>query len=375
MTRPARTRQTRHAGDVHFTVTSAPEDAPALASYFDDYLTGPPGELDLPNYQLDIRTETTPSPAAGTHLTSGAATPIEPIPGVVLLQHTTPAGWRRYTLTHDAVENAPGAWTAAIQGRVIDLSCRQPQTAPRYALRIIREVMMRSYENAGGVIFHAAGVDLGGDAVMICGTGGAGKTTTMTAILRRAGSNGALLSNDRLTVHGTDRIVAVPLPVRAARGTIDAFPELHAAATPVNLADLPPEFGTQIKAAFPARRYAAAFGADLSPGARLAAVLVCSFTDDARPAHARRLGREQARAALAQACFTPRDEFWRPWLLPRHHSDAVLAESAAHTCARIAATVPCIRVRFGVRNPLDHLDRLLGTALADLTPNMTGGQP
>src|SRR5436190_23452734 len=85
--------------------------------------------------------------------------------------------------------------------------------------------MLRTYEDKGRVIFHAAGVDVGGVGVMICGPRGAGKTTTTAALLRSTGAS--LLSNDRLIAHRGDRLVAVPLPVPTARGTIEAFPELE----------------------------------------------------------------------------------------------------------------------------------------------------
>lgn len=214
---------------------------------------------------------------------------IEPIPGVVLIEAATMDGRRCYILDRDTVDYAPAAWAAVIDGRRIDLHCPDATAAPRYTLRLVREVMLRTYENAGGIVFHAAAVEFGGKAVMVCGRGTAGKTTAMTALLRRFRDNAALLSNDRVIFYGVDQLVAVPLPVRAARGTIEEFGELTRAAADAARArlqqstvdDLPADFGTPVKLAFPARSYADAFGARLSATARLSTP--CSPTPLSRP--------------------------------------------------------------------------------------------
>jgi hypothetical protein len=97
----------------------------------------------------------------------------------------------------DSVERQAGAYAVAAQERHIDLFLHSGTARPhRYPIRFMREAMLRTYEDAGGVIFHAAGVDAGGAGVMVNGRRGAGKTTITAALLRSGGA--ALLSNDRL---------------------------------------------------------------------------------------------------------------------------------------------------------------------------------
>ena len=113
------------------------------------------------------------------------------------------------------------------RGDRVDLHVADPARGPRHVLRVIRELMLRAYEDAGAVVFHAAGVDVDGGTVMICGPRGAGKTTAAAALLHQFGPRARLLSNDRLLACDGHQVVAVPLPVPVARGTLDAFPALQ----------------------------------------------------------------------------------------------------------------------------------------------------
>lgn len=175
---------------------------------------------------------------------------------------------------------------------------------------------------------------------MICGPGGAGKTTTLAALLMAADGRVQLLSNDRLIVQERG-VVAVPLPVRQARGTLNAFPELHTACIPAPVRTLPSVFGTISKVALPARTFADALGSRLDASGHLRALTIPRLKDDTQLPYAERLSSGEARQALRQACFTPLDEFWSPWLVPRTRSEAALAALAEAARTRLAAELPC----------------------------------
>jgi hypothetical protein len=204
---------------------------------------------------------------------------------------------------------------------------------------------------------------------MTCGPRGAGKTTAAAALLERFGPRARLLSNDRLLACGDRQVVAVPLPVPVAGGTLDAFPALRAAvpeavrARPGEpaTAALPREFGTDSKIAFPARTFAGAFHAGLAASSRLTAIVIPSLSDSSAPVAIRRVGSAEASAALTACCFTPKDEFWRPWLIGRARPDAELSADAARRCREIAASVPCVTVSFGVRGCLVSFGQALAT--------------
>jgi hypothetical protein len=345
------------AGDLPVAVTAP--DPGHVAEYLSGYLASPAAGPALPPRHLTLHTGQEALRRAAAEFTAGPVTRIEPVPGVTLTEAALPGGGRGYTVAADHLEGAPGTWaaSAAADGRVT-LYTSSHAKGPRHVLRIIREIMMRAHEDAGAVVFHAAGVTVPAGTVMICGPRSAGKTTTAAAVLAAHGPRASLLSNDRLLVAGR-RVIAVPLPVPVARGTLDAFPALAAAAGEAARArpgepsprDLPAGFGSPRKTAFPSRVFAAAFGAGLAPDGHLAAVIVPALSDTSDPVTTRRLSPGEAASVLARCCCTPADEFWRPWLAPRARPDADLAAAAAARCRDLAAAVPFTAVTYGVRGP------------------------
>jgi hypothetical protein len=355
------------AGDLAATLT-APGQRQA-ADYLSGYLAGPVGTHDLPRYQVSLHAGREDLARASARPAGAPVTLVEPVPGVVLAASTGADGSRVFTVAADRLENAPGTWAASICGDRVDLHVADPARGPRHVLRVIRELMLRAYEDAGAVVLHAAGVEVDGGTVMICGPRGAGKTTAAAALLHQFGSRARLLSNDRLLACGGQQVVAVPLPVPVARGTLGAFPALGAAVPAVRrarpgepaLAALPREFGTAGKIAFPARDFAAAFGAALAASSQVTAIIIPSLTDTADPPVIRHASPAEAQAALSACCFTPADEFWRPWLVARARPDADLAAGAARRCRQLAASVPCVFVSSGARGPLEGFAEALAT--------------
>lgn len=354
-----------HAGDVAFAVTAPSRWLPIQREYLSGFVTTPPGELDLGGFSIQVHTDETEFRQIVTTVTSSPVIcQVEPVPGLVMLEAQQPAGRRCYVIATDDVEHQTGAYAVAAQEQHIDLFAHSGTSRPhRYPIRLMREAMLRTYEDAGGVIFHAAGVDAGGAGIMVTGRRGAGKTTITAALLCSVGM--ALLSNDRLIAHHGKHLVAVPLPVPAARGTIEAFPELkHAAesrmAEAAELARMPAEFGTTVKHAFTARQFAQAFNAGLVPKSMLRLVVVPDLTDTSEPVRVRHLSAAQARQVIMENCFTPQDEFWiQPWLVPRQKPDELLQDQANAAVGHIAATTTCVEVGFGVRAPVSGLVRTL----------------
>lgn len=358
-----------HAGDVAFAITAPTEWLSDQREYLSGFLTTPPGELDLGAFSIRVHSDDTAfRQIVRTIANSPVTSHVAPVPGLVMLESVQPASRRCYVIAVDGLEHQAGAYAATAQGRHIDLFTHSGTTRPhRYPIRLMREAMLRTYEDTGGVVFHAAGVDAGGAGVMVCGPRGAGKTTITAALLRSTGA--ALLSNDRLIAHHGDHLVAVPLPVPTGRGTIEAFPELERSARramteAAELGRMPADFGSTVKYAFTARQFAQALRADLVSASVLRLVVVPRLTDTREPARVRHLSAAQARQVIAENCFTPRDEFWvRPWLIPRQREDDLLHRQANAATQRVTA-VPCVEVSFGVRNPITELvhtlDKVIG---------------
>jgi hypothetical protein len=366
-------RWTCHAGDLTFHLTAPEPWAATQRAYLAGYLPGRPGDReDLGAYRLDIRLDDAGRQHMVRDITQVVGQRlIEIVPGVVLREAHGSDGLRCYAVASDALETQAPPYAVSIRGNHITLHAdpSAPQ-AQRYPLRLMREAMIRAYENTGAVLFHAAGADLNGHAVMVCGPRSAGKTTTLTAVIQA--TRGRLLSNDRLILDHRARLIAVPLPVPVARGTIAATPELSRALNTASrpqpaLHQLPAVFGTAAKAEFSAREYAAALGTGLSAGSWLRVIIAARLTDSREPPLIRQLTPAQARDVLEATCFTPHDEFWRqPWLVPRTRPDAHLRQDASRMAAGIAACAPCFEVRFGVRNPRAGLDGAIASLLAGL---------
>ncbi|WP_039739276.1 phosphoenolpyruvate carboxykinase (ATP) [Saccharomonospora halophila] len=358
---------TSHLGDLTFELSAPVSWAAQQRRYLADYLPGHLGDQNLGAFRLVVQ----PDDARCEEVAWDANRPpvarhLEPVPGVVLTETRTPTGARSYAVAADALEHQTGAYAVRVHGRSIELylhsTARRPHAHP---LRLMREAMLRTYEDHGGVVFHSAGVDIDGHGVMIVGPRSAGKTTLLTCLIRA--TRGTLLSNDRLILDHQRRLVAVPLPVPVARGTVEAVPELADAvpglSRPQRPVDtLPTTFGTTQKVEFSAREYATALGTSLAPGSWLRTIIVPRLTDTAEPATIRTLPPAEARRVLSASCFTPRDEFWRqPWLVPRATPDAALRHHAEPLVRNVADTVPCVEIRFGIRNPLSQLEQLLPT--------------
>jgi hypothetical protein len=362
-----------HLGDLAFHLSAPASWAAAQRGYLAGYLPGRPGDRDdLSAYELDIRLDDAGLRRLNRQpVTAPGCRQLEIVPGVVLREACDEPGLRSYTVLTDGLEGQAGAYAVSIRGRSIVLYLNQNAVrCQSYPLRLMREAMIRTYENIGAAVFHAAGVDLAGYGIMICGPRSSGKTTTLTAMLQRR--QAGLLSNDRLILQHDGRLLAVPLPVPVARGTLDATPELGAALLGSSRPQpsrqrLPAVFGTVTKAELSAREYASALGVRLSPASTLRAILATRLTDTTEPPQVRRLSRDEAQLLLQATCFTPRDEFWlKPWLVPRAKPDHVLSRNASRLIRRAALSVPCFELRYGVRNPRSRLADALTALLEDI---------
>jgi hypothetical protein len=360
VTTPAQSALSFHAGDEPYTLTGPPDWLTAHQRHLHECIPASTPTTTLPRVELEVHLSQQFFDTITQVVNDNPSRPLEPVPGVILHEATPEPGQRWYSIMADSVDHRPGAYTVRVTDRRIDLVIPPGQPEHRYPIRLVREAMIRTHEDAGGTLFHAAGVDLAGTGVMITGPRGAGKTTMTAALLSQ--NRASLLSNDRLIATPDGLLVAVPLPVPTGRGTIEAFAPL-AAAVHGKAATLPPEFGSRLKHVFTARQFATALGATLTARTRPSLIVVPNLTDTTDPVTTRTLNTAQARTILTQNCFTPHDEFWRPWLLPRHTSTADLTAQATSTINRLTADLPCVQVSFGIRNPTNDLT----TALADLT--------
>jgi hypothetical protein len=218
----------------------------------------------------------------------------------------------------------------------------------RYALRVIREVVLRCAEHRGWAAFHAAAGAVDGHGVLIAGASGAGKTTALTALA--AHRHADLIGSDRVLVTETAaNVVGVPLSVRIAGGTLSALAP-HSSLPPHSV--LPTGFGATRKASCTPHDFAHAFAARVRESAPLRLVVLPRLSDDDQEVTIAFPCPAAARAALAAVCCTPHDEDWlHPWFADRTRPAGELARQAADLMDDLVARVPVMTMTAGVHTP------------------------
>ncbi len=218
----------------------------------------------------------------------------------------------------------------------------------RYALRVIREVVLRCSEHRGWTAFHAAAASVDGHGVLIAGPSRAGKTTVLTALVAHRRAD--FIGSDRVLVTETaENVVGVPISVRIAGGTLSALTPHESLPSP---STLPTDFGTARKASCTPRDFAYAFAVRVRESAPLRLVVLPRLCDDDRELSIAFPRPAAARDALASVCCTPDDEDWlHPWFADRNRPSGELARQAADLIDVLVARAPVMTVTAGVRTP------------------------
>jgi hypothetical protein len=234
----------------------------------------------------------------------------------------------------------------------VGVAAADPAVLATTVTRVLRQLVIRHAERAGGLLGHAAAVAPGkGGVMLLAGRPGVGKTT-MALILARGGA--ALCSGDRtilLPRPGGWHAAEVPLAWRVAPGTLDALDLASpAAALPARARGRGLADG---KHEFTAAELCDLTGAARVPCGRATAIVVLN-QDPSRPAAAR-LALDPA-AALARTLFRPEDAlFTTDWL---GLGTPAPGEAAARRGA-LAAQVPVIEATWPDHAALPSLARLL----------------
>lgn len=107
--------------------------------------------------------------------------------------------------------------------RISIVCCLASEDAIRTPLRVFREILLRSLENAGGILVHAAAVQLAnGDGVLIVGDAKAGKTSTMCQLVLK--NKAKYIANDRCIIYmenGNLHCVGWPFAIRLGIGFME----------------------------------------------------------------------------------------------------------------------------------------------------------
>lgn len=106
-------------------------------------------------------------------------------------------------------------------GKTYILISASMESLLRTSPRVIRQFILRTLEEEGGVMLHASAIIYNDSAYIFVGPSGAGKTTAITYLIEETGAY--YLTNDRLIVKRTNQhfgVFSIPLSVRLTPETI-----------------------------------------------------------------------------------------------------------------------------------------------------------
>jgi hypothetical protein len=228
--------------------------------------------------------------------------------------------------------------------------------------RLVREVVRRVGEESGEVVLHAGSVVLAGRAWVICGAKGAGKTTSVCALMEHA--DAVFIANDRVHLRrsaGFD-VRAWPMSTRIGVGTcvassrlrplLDggnrfAYPQtgwdphvgLSAEAIATHVAE-----GSGPKVELVTQELCEVLGADATGAAPVGGVLLPQRGES--PPGVAVAGPAEARAVLLSQVFTPDDDAYPDWLELRGTPREVLWQRTCDLVDALLEEVTALRVSF-----------------------------
>jgi hypothetical protein len=334
-------------------------DTPAIAEWLDEFVR-PSFAPHMGPVDFAVRVRTDAAAYATLHETKPGG-PLDVAPCFALDRMVVPhPAWTvdGRTVLADAKYGA----IYALDGTSAEV-CAAPD-APLFrggVMRVVREVLTtRALVSPDRVQLHTAACDVDGRVVAIAGSKGAGKTTLLAYLAAATGAR--IVTNDRavaervddqIVLRGVPTMVSVrpesrTLVPRLYRGITHERPaHLTAAELEASRDERRPLVTTRLRLSPP--QLARQLGVSLRDGGPLAAVLFPEPADDPDAVALERLDPEEALRRLRESRFgiasAKADATVFERLLPVRRP----AGADAAMIAAIAARVPCLAVRLGVR--------------------------
>ncbi len=241
-----------------------------------------------------------------------------------------------------------GYWVIRRARQIFILTTAYTRHCSRLLLRVLREILYRSWENRGGIALHAAALQWQEQGVLLVGPHGAGKTTLLLDLLREPQT--AYIGNDHVFIacppdgQGPPRILGgLPLVIRCGQEMLAARPYLQSFVSAEH---------SEEKREVTPRALMQALGCRFQGQAPLHALLFPVFSPQTHGVDLTDTSPEQARVLLQQEAYTPTDEQWRrPWILPRDQTEEMLARQGKALINHLVQIRPLLQVRFGPTIP------------------------
>jgi hypothetical protein len=199
-------------------------------------------------------------------------------------------------------------------------------------LRIIREILFRSYENNKFILLHAAAVqDKDGRGIIICGEKAKGKTSCLLSYLN-VGMK--FVANDRVAVgvHNNKLyLIYIPLATRVGKGTINNIAKLKSAIysdkkftrmqNGLFFTDKSNEIGSKIKFELSTTEVSEIFGVDSIACCELKKCIFPEICFDNSGTEYSIVSKKSAFQILDLCTMTPYDDNWcNNWLIERKYT-------------------------------------------------------
>jgi hypothetical protein len=268
----------------------------------------------------------------------------EPFLGERFLAYTALLSAEQTLALFHQIPEKTGYWVIRRARQIGILTTAHTRYCSRLLLRVLREILYRSWENRGGIALHAAALQWQEHGVLLVGPHGAGKTTLLLDLLRWQQT--AYIGNDHVFIacppdgQGQPQILGgLPLVIRCGQEMLAAKPYLHSFASAER---------SEEKREITPRALLQALGCRFQGHAPLRALLFPVFSPQTHGVDLTNVSPEQARMLLQQEVYTPTDEQWRrPWILSRDQTEEVLEKQVEALITHLVQILPLLQVRFG----------------------------
>lgn len=260
--------------------------------------------------------------------------------------------------------------------RFFVIRAQENEQTHRVALRVIREIILRSYENGSWCFCHAAAVKANGsgEGILILGNSGAGKTTSLWHLMAR--KQYQYVSNDRCMIKVVNgRLVAVgwPITIRigmglstaAFSGSIDTMRFDRSQTPEVFIQKFDTEqdvrqfWGSRHKLELSAYEAHSLFGWRIGRSCKIARILFPNLQPDSTPAKLTAMTGEVTAKWLVDQINEPEcPDYRRGWLGIRQIADGDLIQAKQRVC-EFSRMIDAVALTGGVASASHILQREL----------------
>lgn len=253
------------------------------------------------------------------------------------------------------------------------IMCDKTEEYERQTLRIMKEVIIRFYENDGGIIFHSAAFNVDNNGCILTGLKGAGKTTFLCRMLDA--DNTEYISNDKIIITKDLDVIYLPLSMRIGLGTYDNFDNLKKYVENVKLdrvqyyndkkIDWSKVEEKYVKYDLTSKELKKIFNFRSVSSTKLKYLLIPKIDIDGRDFRVMKMSDEEKKNVILENCITLDNSMWpNPWVEKRTCSEEEIRKNS-HELLKKIDNVQYYYVEYGSKVPSKELCEKLREKLSE----------